>query len=313
MAKKMIPAINESELDVEKPESPRRVWIKEHMTAIYIGAAILLIIAVFVGIRIYNSANHPIAKFMSASAKDFNSSFTFEAEASVDGKTVMSYSGAYEADPSKQNVEVIYDADYGDYTYTGAVYAEGETRVSGSLYDGKWRVRDCSEKVLNFFDFNTDYRAGSFDGASFLRFTELTSQFSAKELNSFMKLFKDRMSGSTALARLTVTSQNGEKTYSFDISVSEFFDLVRDKGASIFFSAIDYDAFCALYELNESAVKSSDCRFSYTIDSKGSMTALSLSLTVGGETYAVSCKIDDVGSTKVDIPRKFFEALVAQQ
>lgn len=311
MAKKNIPAINESELDVEKPVSPVRLWIKDHMTAVYIGAAVLLIIAIFFGIRIYNNKNHPITKLMSASAKDFNSSFSFEVEAELNGKPMMKYTGAYEADPGKQNVKVLYEADYGDYQYTGVVYSEGETRLSGSLYDGKWRVRDCSEKVLNFFDFNTDYKAGSFDGASFLRFTGLTSRFSADELNSFMKLFKSRMDGKSELASLEIESDGSDRIYTYDISLSEFFDLVRDKGASMFFSAIDYDSFCALYEANENTVKASRCRFSYTINSGGWMSAMSLTWTVGGEEYSIHCTMDDFGTAKVEIPKEFTQAATA--
>ena len=313
MANKMIPAINENELDLEPPVSPRKQWIKEHLTLIYVGAAAILIIAIFFGIRWYNNANHPITKFMAASAKNFNSSFTFELEASENGKTVMTYSGSYEADPGKQNLKAVYNADYGDYTYTGCVYSEDGLRASGSLYDGKWRVRDCTEKVLNFFDFNTDYRAGHFDGASFLRFTDLTSSYSADELNSFMKLFKTRMDGNSPLASLEVTSDDGEKTYTFAIDVGEFFDLVRDKGASIFFSAIDYDAFCALYELNEKSVGRSECTFSYTIDSAGWLTAMDLSVTAGGDSFALSCRFDDFGKTEVEIPTKFYEEIVALQ
>lgn len=309
MAKKTIPAINESELETEKPISPRRQWIKDHMVVIYFGAAILLIIAVFFGIRAYQNANHPIAKFMAASSKDFNSSFRFDVEAIENGNTVMHYQGAYVADPSKQNLKALYDADYGSYSYMGAVYSEGETRVSGNLYNGKWRVRDCSEKVLNFFDFNTDYRASHFDGASFLRFTGLTSRYSADELNSFMKLFKSRMNGKSELAEAEVASSSDSKVYTFDIDLQEFFDLVRDKGASIFFSAIDYDAFCSLYEMNEDAIRRADCTFSYSINNAGWITEMRLSLTVNGEEYAIKCTMDDFGETEVNLPSAFMEAI----
>lgn len=313
MAKKSIPAINESELETEKPISPRRQWIKDHMVVIYFGAAILLIIAIFFGIRAYQNANHPIARFMAASAKNFNSSFSFDVEVTENGNTMMRYQGAYTADSSKQNVKAYYEADYGSYSYIGAVYAEGETRVSGNLYNGEWRLRDCSEKVLNFFDFNTDYKAGRFDGASFLRFTELTSRYSADELNDFMKLFKSRMSGDSELAKAEITSSGDSKNYTFDIDLQEFFDLVRDKGASIFFSAIDYDAFCSMYEMNEDTIRRADCTFSYTINNAGWLTGMRLSLTVNGEEYAVECTMDDFGKAEVNLPSAFMEAVEAEQ
>ena len=297
MAKKSIPAINESELDTEKPIPRHRVWIREHMFAVCIGAAILLIIAIFFGIRIYKNASHPLTKFMAASAKNFNSSFTFEAEAIQNGESVMKYTGAYEADASKQNVKAIYEADYGSYTYTGAVFAEGDTHVSGSCYDKKWHVHDCT---------------GRFDGASFLRFTDMTSSYSADELNSFMKVFKSRMDGGSPLAKVEVTTGNGYKTYQYDISLKEFFDLVREKGASIFFSAIDYDAFCALYAANEETVNKAECRFVFTIDSAGWLTDMQLSVKTGDEELAVKCQFSDFGSAEVEIPEAFFDAADAQ-
>ena len=312
MAKKSIPAINESELDTEKPIPRHRVWIREHMFAVCIGAAILLIIAIFFGIRIYKNASHPLTKFMAASAKNFNSSFTFEAEAIQNGKPVMKYTGAYKADASKQNVKAIYEADYGSYTYTGAVFAEGDTHVSGSCYDKQWHVHDCTDRVLNFFDFNTDFKAGRFDGASFLRFTDMTSSYSADELNNFMKVVKSRMDGGSPLAKVDVTTGNGYKTYQYDISLKEFFDLVREKGASIFFSAIDYDAFCALYAANEETVEKAECRFVFTIDSAGWLTDMQLSVKTGDEEFAVECQFSDFGSAEVEIPEAFFDAADAQ-
>ncbi len=312
MARKSIPAINESELETDQPVFSLRDWIKDHLIVIYFGAAILLIIAIFVGISAYQNANHPIAKFMSASSKNFNSSFRFDLEMIENGNTQMRYKGTYSANPSKQNVKALYDADYGSYSYMGAVYSEGETRVNGNLYNGKWRLRDCTEKVLNFFDFNTKYKAGHFDGASFLRFTDLTSRYSADELNTFMKLIKSRMAGDSDLATAKITSSGDSKTYTFEINLREFFDLVRDKGASVFFSSLDYDAFCSMYKQNESTVRQADCIFTYTINNAGWMTEMSLSVTVGDEEYTVKCTMDDFGEAAVNFPSTFMDALEAE-
>ena len=123
-----------------------------------------------------------------------------------------------------------------------------------------------------------------------------------------MKLFKEQMGGNTDLAALEITSDDSGKTYTYTVSTAEFFDMVRDKGASIFFSSIEYDAFCHLYEHNESVVSDSDCTLSYTINSAGYMTALELSLTAGGEEFAVRTGMTDCGSTKVDVPLEFIEA-----
>ena len=308
MARKTRPSISAFELEDEKPISMRRLWLKDHKTALFIIGAIVVFALVFFGIRWYNNQANPISKFMSASAKNFNSSFHFDVTVSTDDQPVMRYSGAYRADPSKQNMWVAYDADYGSYTYSGAVYAVGEDRVAGSLYKNKWRVRDVTEKVLNFFDFNTDYRAGSFDGASFLRFTDLTSRFTAGEVNDFMKLLKSRLSGSSELAKLDIQSADNGKTYTYDINTGAFFELVRDKGASIFFSALDYDAFVALYEMNRSTAAYSDLIFSFTIDGSGSLSALSLSLSDDDASYAIECTMTDVGKTEVEIPAEFLTA-----
>ncbi len=309
MAIKQPKAVQEPKRDEEKPISVQRMWLREHKRVLYVLGALLLIAAIFFGIRYYQNITHPLTRFMKASSKNFNSSFSFALEARRNEEPVMRYTGSYAADPEHQNLRAVYDADYVSYTYKGVVYAENETRLSGSLYDGEWRVRDCTDKLLNFFDFNTDYRKGGFDGASFLRFTDLTTRYSAKELDAFMKLFKIRMDGNSPLAKLSITDQNGAKTYSFAISTEEFFNLVRDKGASIFFSAIDYDAFCALYGANEKTVRNSDCTLSYTINSSGWMSELELSLTVDGDRYAVRCTMDDFGSAEPEIPADFFKAI----
>lgn len=305
-----VPEINEAA--EEKPISFRRMWIRDHKTAIYIVAGVLLIAAVFFGIRFYNNMAHPITRFMKASAKNFNSSFSFELEATKNGETMMRYSGEYAADASKQNLKASYSADYGDYTYSGVVFAEGGKGYSGSLYDGKWRARDCTDKVLNFFDFNTDYKKGSFDGASFLRFTGLTYNFSPKELGSFMKLFKSRMDGNSPLAKVEITSEDGDKTYTYHIDMGEFFDMVRDKGASVFYSSIEYDEFCALYELNKNTAGKSEAVFRFTVNSSGWLSDLYLSLNVGEEEYAVHCTMDDFGSADPEIPQEFFDAAIKE-
>lgn len=313
MARKQIPAMNEFELEREdeRPISWRRMWLRDHMKAIYIGAAVLLIVAVFFGIRIYNNATHPLTKFMSASSKNFNASFHFDLEAQKDGKTVMKYDGNYRADASKLDISVLYDADYGKYTYQGVVYTDGEY-FGGNCYDGKWRIRNCSEKALNFFDFNTDYKKGSFDGASFLRFTDLTDRYSADELDSFMKLFKSRMDGNSTLAKVTIAESGDQKTYTYDVDMGDFFDLVRDKGASIFFSALDYDAFCAMYKLDEKSVDNASCQFTFTINGGGWLKEFSLTFSVGGEDYAVACTMDDFGTAEVLIPKEVYDAEITE-
>lgn len=301
-----------TDLVEEKKISVQRQWIKDHMIVIYVAIALILFGIIFFGIRIYNNATHPVTRFMQASAKDFNSSFSFELEAQKNGKSVMAYKGSYQADPAAQNVKAVYEADYGSYTYTGAVYAEGETRINGNCYKGKWRTRDCSEKVLNFFDFNTDYKNGHFDAASFLRFTDLTSQYSPDELNSFMKLIKNRMSGNTSLAKITSESKDGAKTYTCDLDLNELFRMVRDEGASIFHSAIDYENFCAMYELNQQTVRQSECTLTFTVNGDGYMSEFRFELDAGDSDFAVFCKMADFGSAEVEIPDEFFEAEVAE-
>lgn len=295
-----------------KPVSIVQLWIGDHMYLIYILIAIILFLAVFFGIRYYNKVNHPMYKFISASAKDFNASFSFDCSAEKNGETVMHYTGSYEADPNQQDLKAVYEADYGSYTYTGAVFAEDDTRISGSLYDGEWRVRDCTDKVLNFFDFNTDYRQGRIDSASLLRFTDLTSRFSANELNDFMTLFINRMDGNSSLAKVETTHSDNAKAYAYTVDVGEFFDLVRDKGASIFFNALHYDAFCSLYELNKKTVDNAACSFTYTINDAGWLTDFSFSITAAGDEYTIRCAMDDLGSAEAAIPDAFFDAEVAE-
>ena len=82
---------------------------------------------------------------------------------------------------------------------------------------------------------------------------------------------------------------------------------------SIFFSSIDYDAFCTLYEKNTASVKNSDCTFRFTVNSSGYLSELDFTLTVGEEEYAVHCTMDDFGEAEADIPKAFFEAENAEE
>lgn len=312
MAKKTTPETNVPSERINTPRTFIKMWLKDHLYIFYIILGLLLICGIFFGVRYFKNASHPITRFMNASSKDFSSSFSFELEAQKNGETVMEYSGSYAADPSKQNLKAVYDADYGDYTFTGAVYSEGNTRINGNYYDGKWRVRDCSDKVINFFDFHTDYQKGQFDAASFLRFTELTFQFSPDELVKFMQLFKTRMDGNSPLAKLDITSEGSDKTYTFNIDMGEFFDMVRENGASVFYSVIEYDTFCALYEANEDIAGKADAVFRYTINGSGYLTDLYLSLEANGDEFSLHCTMDDFGSADPEIPQEFFEAEVIE-
>jgi len=294
-----------------KPMSLPQMWIRDHMTAFIIFCSAIVIAGIFFGIRYYHNANHPLTKLMKASAKDFNTSFSFHIEARKNGEAIMIYDGVYKGEPSKQKVQAIYDADYGSYTYTGAVYAQGDTRIRGSLYDGKWRIRRCSSKIADFFDFCASARRGKFNSSAFLSFAELSADYSGEELDKFGKTFKQRMASGSELASLEITSDSGGKTYAYEIDLEEFFDLVREKGASVFYNVTDYNDFCDLYDLNEQNIGESGCTLRYTISKSGYLTDFYFAMTAGGDSYELICEMDDFGSAEVDIPDEFFDAEVA--
>jgi hypothetical protein len=272
-------------------------------------ASVLLIGLISVGIKIYNDANNPLSRFNSASAKNLGSSFSFRLTAGLDGETLMSYDGAMKVKPSDQRVEVEYEADYGDYRYRNVLYTYETETYRGNYYNGQWTVDPVTDKVSDFFDFYTDYKVGRFDGGSFLRFTELSSQFSASELTSFVNSLKGRLSTESPAAKITFVHNNdGGDDYRYEISLLAIAEIIRDEGAPSFFRSRDYDNFVAKLEANRESLENAACSLSYSITSSGYLSNLVIELSGEDVAYTLRCEMGDFGTAEPDIPDEFYLA-----
>ena len=297
----------ESELLAERKAMYRREWIRSHMTHIFVIIGILAVVLVFILIYVYNKDSSPVNRLMSSSSKDFSAPFDFSVEVTQDEKTVMSFKGSADINCNAHSAKVIYDADYNDYSYKAAVYADDNIAVNGFYYKDKWTVRDCSSRIGNFFDFAADFRAGKFDAGAFLRFTELTSEYSAYELNKFVPTVKDKLGADSALAVVTFEKDGDDTKYHYDINTEEAFKLIINSGASIFSSADSYNAFKERFELNEKTVSEADFDVYYTIDSQGFLTDFSLNISFPGHSYGLNCKMDNFYKAEANVPADFIE------
>lgn len=298
----------EIEIIEEEMRQRRKSWLRSHMTAIYLIAGVAIAVLVFLGIKWYNDSHNPVSRFIKASGNNLGSSFSFQLTADKNGETVMSYDGMASFNPSKQTVSIVYEAEYTDYSYTNVIYTDGAITYKGNYYQGQWTISECSDKVQEFYDFYTDYKKGDFDGGSFLRFTGLSSFLYSQELNSFMDTVKSRLSTDSAIAKITTSRDGGATAYHYDINVKELFNLVRNKGASIFYTSTDYNRFLALLDYNAENIDQASATLDFTIDSDGYLSELAVSLDTGKNVYAVTLHMGDFDDADPEIPEGFYQA-----
>ena len=295
----------ESEIRREEAENRRREWIKSHLTYIFIGVGVVVVALTVVIIMMYYRSVNPVSRFISAASKDFGTSFDFDVELKEGEKAVMHYQGAISSDRSDHLLTSVYQADYGSYTYTGAVGSVGRKQMRGSLYKDKWTAYDCTERVQDFYDFDRNISSGKFNGGAFLRFTGLTSNYESAEFEAFVSVLMDRLTTDSPIATVT-TSKTAEGTrYDYKIDLNELFNMVKTDGASIFYRSTDYDKFCETYEMNKQNLEASSCTFSYFIDTSGYLTELDAAISTGGVDYALSCRLSNFGSAEVNVPEDF--------
>ncbi len=303
----------EIEIIEEEMRQRRKSWLRSHMTAFYIIAGILISVLVFLGIKWYNDSHNPISRFVSASAKDLGSSFSFHITAQKNDEVMMDYTGAVEFDPSDKTITASYDGAYSDYRYTNIIYTNGARSYKGNLYQNQWVVAECTERVQEFFDFYTDYRHGGFDGGSFLRFTGLNSFLYAQELNKFMDTVKSRLSTDSSIAKITTVRSDGNTTYHYDIDLKELLNLIRTQGAPIFYTSPDYNRFVARLEANAAHIDKAVCTFDFTVNSSGYLSNLCFNIQTGENTYTIRAEMDDFGEAEPVIPDGFYEAARLQK
>ena len=310
------------EFDVSEPRAPikemdaieealairRRDWIKTHLSYIYAAVGVVIVGLIVFGIYMYSSSTNPMSRFIGALSKDFSTSFHYEIEVTEDDKPMMSHTGDIAVDRSKHSVKSLYESDYNSYTYTGAVYAYDKSAAKGSYYNNKWNIRECTDSVQDFFDFDKAFRSGGFDAGAFLRFTGLTSDYSARELNSAVGVLRKRLSTNSSIATIKTEKAEDGTRYLYDINIYELFSMIKNEGASIFYRATDYDKFVALFEANKTILENTKCTASFVVDPAGYMSSFEMTVTSEGSAYGLKCKMSDFANAEVAIPDTFFTA-----
>ena len=298
----------EAEIIAELKDEYRRDWIRSHLTHIFVVVGIIAVAAVFLIIHFYNQNSNPVNRLIAAAAKDFSGPFAFDVTLSKDDAAAMSYSGSVDVNSRKQTIKIAYDADYSAYSFKGIVYADDGIAEKGFYYKDKWTIRDCREQVVNFFDFDSDFRAGNIDSGALLRFTDLTSRYSAGELDEFFKHMRERLAADSPAAKITMTKENGAVSYTYDFDVYEVFRTIVDEGAPLFYSADSYNEFKESFELNEATLREAECTMTFDINSSGYLTAFTLSVAHSGHSYKLDCAMSDFNIAVTEIPADFLEA-----
>lgn len=298
----------ETEIIQEQITLERKAWITSYKKLIYgvIGIVLVALIALF--IYFFYQGTNPMSRLVSSSAKNFGTSFEFAVQMSKNDDVVMRYDGSISVDRSKRSIEALYDAVYTDYSYKAAVYSDGTNAVRGSYLDGKWIIRDDSDKIRDFFDFDTDYRNGGFDSGALLRFTELTSDYSAEQLDELVKLLRDRLSTNSTLA--VISSQNTEQgtQYEYIVDLSSVLKLIADEGAPLFYRSSDYDRFRERYLANIDNIGDAQMRIAFTTDAGGYLSYFGISLDTGTDEYSFICDMSSFSEAEVAVPDDFLKA-----
>jgi hypothetical protein len=292
----------------EEVAMERREWLRSHRMTFIVIASVLIITLIFIMMKVYNDANNPLSRFISASGKNLGSSFHFRITAEKDGEDLMTYDGVMKAEPSGQRVEIEYKADYPAYSYRNVIYTYNGETDKGNYYNGQWTLSSVTDKVSDFFDFYTDYRVGRFDGGSFLRFTELSSEFSSSVLTDFVHSLRGRFATDSPAARITIDpGDDGSTAYRYDLSLITIAEIIRDEGASAFFRSSDYDSFVAKLEANRESIEDAECAVLYTITPSGYLSSLEIDFSGAQSSYVLRCEMSDFGTAEPDIPDDFYQ------
>lgn len=305
--------------DVSEPQTPRRVseireeekafrrqsWIKTHLTHIFVVIGIVIVALTALLILMYYRSTNPLSRFSAAVTKDFGTSFDFDVQLTQKDKTVMRYQGSVDSDRSAHEINVLYQADYGSYQYTGAVLTADGKSMRGSYYKDQWTVYDCTERVQDFYDFDRSFSSGRFNSGAFLRFTGLTADYEAKEFESFVNTLMNRMTTNSPIATITSSRSDDGTHYDYRINPGELFEMVKKDGASIFHRSSDYDKFLSTYEENAQLLETAKCDLNYTIDNAGYLSALDLTVRDGEDVYGMSCRMSNFASAEVSLPEGF--------
>ena len=297
----------ESEIIADLKAEYRRRWVREHLTLIFIAVGLVAVGLVFLGIHFYNRDTNPVNRLLSASAKDFSVPFDFEVVLTEDDKPVMSYKGSVDADSRSRKAQIVYDADYNDYTYKGAVFVDSNIAAKGFYYKDEWTVRDCHERISDFFDFDSALRKGELDTGALLRFTGLTSHYSSSELSKFFKTVREKLASDSPIAKITTEKKDNSTFYRYDVGPAEVFDTISREGASLFYSADEYYSFKEKFESGKDGLDGSECVMTYTINKDGYLADFDITVSYSGHSFGMSCDMSGFGFAKAEIEQKFLE------
>lgn len=288
------------------PDTPEIPWYIKHRPLVFIGAGIALMVIVAIAITIYISKNTPVAKLSYALTKDLDTGCDFHVQAAVNEEDVMAFNGS--AKITGQEVSLVYDADYNDYTYQGVTLTQEGMSYSGSLYQDQWTIKNVNSKVLDFMDFYSDLRYGYFDASSFLRFLGVTEKYSSVEFGSLLGKVFPRFATENGITHMKVIETDTSTTYAYDIDMDEFLTLLEKMSASSFFKSSDYDKFYEKIELNRDTLRRAKVQISFRINKQGYLENVYLSLESDETLYTLNVDFDHFGDPSYTIPDSFYTA-----
>lgn len=279
---------------------------------VFVGAAVGLVVIVFIIIFLMNLSSNPMEKFNKASIRNFESgSFDYHINAGVDDKTYLDYEGALKFDLGTQMLESVYHATYEDYEYDSVTYAHGAEAFTGSYYGGKWSVEDFTTKALDFFSFYRSYEKGKFDAGSAVRFTGLNHVFDAVHLQYSVENIMKDLSGTHAQNKIlcqSIKSDENGTTVTFNPKDDELADIILTNISSAFTSAKDYEKFKEVIDGSGDSLSNVQTEISYTIDRDRYLTDIRIAHTVDGKCYTIDIQMSNFGDAEVEIPDSFITA-----
>ena len=134
----------------------------------------------------------------------------------------------------------------------------------------------------------------------------MTSDFSSRELQVYMKVVKERLSTNSTIATVSSERINGGIRYDYEIHVYELFDMIRKDGASVFYRATDYEKFVAAFEANKDIIEGATCTMNFFVNGQGYLEDLTIDISVNGTAYQMKCRFSEFGTAKVEIPNEFY-------
>ena len=302
----------EAELIEERLAIGRRAWLQEHKTHFFIAIGIAVVVLFALFIFIYARSTNPMGRLVHSASKDFGTSFDYHITFSRNDNPYMTYDGAVEVNRGAHTVNAYYSADYVDYTYKGALMTEDNNAFKGSCYQEKWSVEDCTNRAQDFFEFDSDFKRGDFNGGALLRFLGLNTKYSAEELEKLESRFRSRLSASGDYVTIRKTSVEGGTEFVYEIKMNMICESLVEEGAPLFYRSTDYDSFKLLFEANRTELEQANCTMRYVVDSHGYLSEFSLTVETDDELYAMDCEMSNFGTAEVNIPDSFKEAVTAE-